>query len=239
MDLLTVLPTGGRYETTPAEKRRSLYCFPLVGLVIGVLLWLVWYLLGSSTWLAAMVVLIVWVVLTGALHLDGLADCVDALAGGHRDTTRTLAILRDPASGPMAVVALILVLGTKLVSLSAIFEMNAAAYLPMVPMISRIAIIILYGTTPYVRPGGLGESLSPSTQDRHWLWISLGVSTLVMLPFLGVVLVPALIAATMVFLWVRRAAMRSLRGFTGDVAGTMVELVETVSLLGIALIVSL
>ena len=237
LGLMTLLPAGDLLEATPEEKRQSLYFFPLVGLAIGILLWLFWYVLPDSPWLSAMVVLVIWVVLTGALHLDGLADSVDAWMGGHRDPGRTLSILADPTSGPMAVVTLILVLGTKLVALSALFQADAAICLAAIPVIGRIGIIILYGTTPYVRPGGIGEALRPEARDRYWLIASLGVGIVVMVLFLGFYLLPALAGAVAIFLLVRQAAMERLRGFTGDVAGAMIELVEAVSLLVVALVV--
>ncbi len=239
--LVTVLPSGDWHSATPDEKRHALYFLPLIGLGIGLLLWLVWYVLPSASWLTAMVLLIVWVVLTGALHLDGLADCVDALVGGHRhrDPKTTLSILQDPAIGPMAVIALILVLGTKLVSLHVMVAENAVAYLLMVPTIGRIAIVVLYGSMPYIRAGGLGESLSPVAQDRHWMWLCLGGSFVVMVPFLGVILIPGLIAAAGMFWLVWVTTMKRIQGFTGDVAGALIELVEAVVLLAIALMLSL
>ncbi len=237
LGLMTLLPAGDLLDATQAERRQSLYLLPLIGLVIGILLWFAWFALPQSPWLAAMVVLVIWVVLTGALHLDGLADSVDAWMGGHRDPNRTLYILRDPTCGPMAIVALILALGLKLVSLGTLFQAGAAVFLPAVPVIGRIAIIILYGTTPYVRPGGLGDSLRPEARDRYWLFSSLAGSIVVTVFFLGIVLVPALVAAAVAFFLVRWAAMERLRGFTGDVAGAMIELVEAASLLVVALIV--
>ena len=238
LGLMTLLPAGDLPDATPEERRQSLYLLPLIGLVIGILLWLAWFVLPRSPWLSAMVVLVIWVVLTGALHLDGLADSVDAWMGGHRDPNRTLYILRDPTCGPMAIVALILALGLKLVSLATLFQADAAVFLAAVPVIGRIGVIILYGTTPYVRPGGLGEALRPEAQDRNWLISSLAVSLVVTVLLLGIVLVPALVAAAVAFILVRWAAVERLRGFTGDVAGAMIELVETASLLVMALIVA-
>ena len=239
LGLLTLLPAGDLSGATPAERRQSLYLLPLIGLVIGILRWFAWFMLPRSPWLAAMVVLVIWVVLTGALHLDGLADSMDAWMGGHRDPNRTLYILRDPTCGPMAIVALILALGLKLVSLGTLFQADAAIFLPAVPVIGRVGIIILYGTTPYVRPGGLGEALRPEAQDRYWLFSSLAGSLVVTVLFLGFVLVAALVAAAVAFVLVRWAAMVRLRGFTGDVAGAMIELVETAALLVIALVVAM
>jgi adenosylcobinamide-GDP ribazoletransferase len=93
--------------------------YPAVGLVIGLILWLVGAVLVATTslFLAATLVLVVWVAITGALHLDGVADCADAWVGGLGDRQKVLRILKDPRCGSMAVVSLILLLLTKLAAL--------------------------------------------------------------------------------------------------------------------------
>ena len=97
----------------------SLVWYPAVGLVIGLILWLVGAVLVATTslFLAATLVLVVWVAITGALHLDGVADCADAWVGGLGDRQKVLRILKDPRCGSMAVVSLILLLLTKLAAL--------------------------------------------------------------------------------------------------------------------------
>ena len=88
---------------------QSVLFYPLVGLLIGLILLLSSYLLmGQTAALSAAIILTVWVLLTGGLHLDGLADSSDAWAGGLADKERSLAIMKDPSAGPIAVVILIL-----------------------------------------------------------------------------------------------------------------------------------
>jgi hypothetical protein len=106
----------------------------------------------------AALVLAVWVLLTGGLHLDGLADTADAWIGGQGDRDRTLAIMKDPRSGPMAVVIIVLVLLSKFAALQVLLAGDARTVLLLTPMLGRTVIVLLLITTPYVRPEGLGAA---------------------------------------------------------------------------------
>lgn len=233
--LLTVIPVGQPSGASVTERRRSLYLFPLVGLIIGLLLCLFEAMLPAGSLLGALLLVAAWSGLTGGLHLDGLADSVDAWVGGHGDRRRTLTILRDPAAGPVAVTCLVLVLGLKAAALMVLSGEGAVAALLAAPMVARTALVVLYATTPYARHGGMGEVLRPVHGDRHRLWFSLVVSALLALLLLAGLVLTALLAVVVVFLLVRAAALKRLHGFTGDVAGAMVELVETALLIGVAL----
>ena len=111
LQFLSSLPVRLPGMPEPRQVGRSLLCYPLVGLLFGLLLWLANHLLyGAPTALHAAMLLTLWVLLSGALHLDGLADSADAWLGGFGDRERTLQIMKDPRSGPIAVVTLGLVL---------------------------------------------------------------------------------------------------------------------------------
>ncbi|HCS46271.1 MAG TPA: adenosylcobinamide-GDP ribazoletransferase, partial [Pseudomonas sp.] len=108
LQFLSSLPIRLPGMPAPRELGRSLLFYPLVGLLFGVILWtLNGLLLGTPLLLHAALLLTVWVLLSGALHLDGLADSADAWLGGFGDRERTLTIMKDPRSGPIAVVTLV------------------------------------------------------------------------------------------------------------------------------------
>ncbi|TNE83887.1 MAG: hypothetical protein EP334_00280, partial [Gammaproteobacteria bacterium] len=97
LQFLTVVPVRVPGEITAESQGRSLLWYPAVGLLLGLVLVVVASLLSSTpSLLVAVVVLVLWVLLTGALHLDGLADCADALLGGLGDREKTLRLLKDP-----------------------------------------------------------------------------------------------------------------------------------------------
>jgi adenosylcobinamide-GDP ribazoletransferase len=132
-------------------------------------------MLGAPLLLHAALLLTVWVLLSGALHLDGLADSADAWLGGFGDRERTLTIMKDPRSGPIAVVTLVLVLLLKFAALLALIEQQHALALIIVPLLGRSALLGLFLTTPYVRAGGLGQALAdhlPRSAGKQVLAVS-------------------------------------------------------------------
>ena len=111
LQFLSSLPIRLSGMPAPQELGRSLLCYPLVGALFGLLLWGLNGLLGNAPlMLHAALLLTAWVLLSGGLHLDGLADSADAWLGGFGDRERTLSIMKDPRSGPIAVVTLVLVM---------------------------------------------------------------------------------------------------------------------------------
>ncbi|ABA73393.1 adenosylcobinamide-GDP ribazoletransferase [Pseudomonas fluorescens] len=220
---------------TPEQLGRSLLFYPLVGLLFGVILWaLNIALAGTPLLLHAALLLAVWVLLSGALHLDGLADSADAWLGGFGDRERTLTIMKDPRSGPIAVVTLVLVLLLKFAALLALIEQQQSMALIIVPLIGRAALLGLFLTTSYVRAGGLGQALADHL-PRKTGWQVLAVSAAVCLVIAGFNAVVALLLAVIVFIWLRHLMVRRLGGTTGDTAGALLELLEMSVLVGLAL----
>jgi len=225
------LPVSLPGMPAPRELGRSLLFYPLVGLLFGLLLWLASLLLqGTPAPLHAALLLTVWVLLSGALHLDGLADSADAWLGGFGDRERTLQIMKDPRSGPIAVVTLVLVLLLKFCALWVLVEQGIGAQLLLAPLIGRAAMLGLFLCTPYVRPGGLGQALAEHLPRRAAGWVLLA-SALFCLVLGGWVVVLALA----MFAWLRHLICRRLGGTTGDTAGALLELLELAVILGLAL----
>lgn len=226
LQFLSSLPVRLAGMPPPQAVGRSLLFYPIVGLLFGVLLWALQIVLGHAPpMLQAALLLTAWVLLSGGLHLDGLADSADAWLGGFGDRARTLEIMKDPRSGPIAVVTLTLVLLLKFCALLALLERGQGALLVIVPVIGRAAMLGLFLSTPYVRKGGLGQALAdhlPRAQGRAvllasalfcWMWA--GAAGLWML-----------LVAALAFAWLRQLMVRRLGGATGDTAGALLELLE-------------
>ncbi|HDS1734401.1 adenosylcobinamide-GDP ribazoletransferase [Pseudomonas sp. BP8] len=235
LQFLSSLPVTLPGMPQPREMGRSLLFYPLVGLLFGVLLWLASALLqGTAAPLQAALLLTLWVLLSGALHLDGLADSADAWLGGFGDRERTLLIMKDPRSGPIAVVTLGLVLLLKFCALWVLVERGAGALLVLAPVIGRAALLGLFLGTPYVRPGGLGQALAEHLPRQAARWVLLGSA-------LGCVVIGGwsalwiLLLAVAVFAWLRHLMCRRLGGTTGDTAGALLELLELAVVVGLAL----
>ncbi|WP_300656866.1 adenosylcobinamide-GDP ribazoletransferase [Pseudomonas sp.] len=234
LQFLTRLPVRLAAMPSAQETGRSLLWYPVVGLLIGLLLLGVHYLLGDApALLQAALLLAIWVGLSGGLHLDGLADSADAWAGGFGDRERTLAIMKDPRSGPMAVVVLVLLLLLKFVALVVLLQAGKIVVLLLVPWLARTLLPLLLLSTPYVRPGGLGQSMAEQLPRRQLPWVLAGHGmALLLFGWTGVL---ALLVAGLLFLWLRRVMLQRLGGTTGDTAGALLELVECGVLLVLAL----
>ncbi|WP_322614284.1 adenosylcobinamide-GDP ribazoletransferase [Pseudomonas sp. BIC9C] len=236
LQFLSSLPIRLPGMPEPRELGRSLLFYPLVGLLFGAILWAVnWLLLGTPTLLHAALLLSVWVLLSGGLHLDGLADSADAWLGGFGDRERTLTIMKDPRSGPIAVVTLVLVLLLKFSALVALIGQAHSLALIIVPFIGRSALLGLFLTTPYVRAGGLGQALAdhlPRSAGKQVLAVS-ALACVLIAGFSGAL---ALVLAVLGFVWLRQVMLRRLGGTTGDTAGAMLELLEVAVLVGLALV---
>lgn len=227
VQFLTLLPVPPPSNYTPLLLGRSLLWYPVVGGLLGALLWAVaGGLSGAPLALQAALLLTLWVALSGALHLDGLADTADAWLGGLGDRERTLALMKDPCCGPLAVVVLVLVLLLKFTALFSLLAQGHAWVLCWVLMAGRAMPLLLLLTTPYVRSGGLGETLSQHLPQRP-AWGVLSGSALLLGVAGGGWIVGCILG---VWLWARRALLQRLGGTTGDTLGAMVELVETLAL---------
>ncbi|KOP55398.1 cobalamin synthase [Pseudomonas coronafaciens pv. porri] len=220
----------------PEELGRSLLFYPLVGVVFGTLLLGFNALLGSTPlMLHAALLLCAWVLLSGGLHLDGLADSADAWLGGFGDRERTLSIMKDPRSGPIAVVTLVLLLLLKFAAIVALIESQNSIGLLLAPLIGRSAMLALFLGTPYVRAGGLGQALAdhlPRSLGRKVLLAS-ALGCVLLAGWSGVC---AVLVSTVCFFWLRHLMMRRLGGATGDTAGALLELLELTVVLTLALV---
>ena len=207
----------------------------MVGALIGLVFFLTAQLIlffstdFSSDVLAA-ILLTIWVLITGGLHLDGLADSADAWIGGLNDRDRTLEIMKDPYCGPIAVAVIVLLLLLKWVALSQLLKTDHSAFLIVVPMLSRSIIIVLFMTTTYVRDSGLGAAFLEHMPEEKVLWTSLLMSGLFYLIFAG--LFSIILAALSVFV-LRIMMIKRIGGMTGDTLGATVEIAETAALIGL------
>lgn len=234
LGLLTRIPIPKYFHIQKNDSDKfygwSVLYYPVIGLVIGGLLvfssWTLSFLeLPKHGLIEAGLLLTIWIVITGALHLDGLADSADAWLGGYGDKIRTLEIMKDPYSGPAAVVILVLVL---LLKFSVLIHLHWHVLL-LAPVIARTSVMLLLATTPYVRKGGMGDSAV------HHL-----PKTAVWLVFMGVIVVSALIIKQQFWVFLvlfsiayllRRLMLKRIDGTTGDTAGAMLEVMEVSTML--------
>ena len=233
---LTRIPMPALDGIGPREAGRSLRYYPLVGLVLGLLLaGLNGLFAGVPDGLRAALLLAAWVLLTGGLHLDGLADSADAWLGGFGDRERTLAIMKDPRSGPAAILLLVLLLLIKFAALEALIAAGDGLALIAAPLLARALLPVLFLSTPYVRPGGLGCALAEQASAFEGLWLPVLIS-LALLLSAGWRGFGLLVAVAAVFLLLRGMMLKRIGGTTGDTAGALLEVTEATVLVAAVLL---
>ena len=173
---LTILP--GRRKKGAADPQLlgpSMACYPLVGFFLGLILWILFWFL---TWmfprsLADGLLLFLLVLLTGALHLDGLADTLDGLAHGKTAEER-LQIMKDHRVGAFGVIGLILILGIKFLALNSLPKQVAIQGLLMALTLSRFSMVQLLYRSPYARKeGGLGSVFKEQLKKKEMIFAAL------------------------------------------------------------------
>ncbi|WP_020677280.1 adenosylcobinamide-GDP ribazoletransferase [Geopsychrobacter electrodiphilus] len=232
ISFLTVFPVGRDIKATPEMLGRSMGLFPAVGLLLGLGLcvanWMLQGLLPRAVLDCLLVLLLI--AATGALHLDGVADLFDGLAGG-KDRASMLEIMKDSRVGAIGVVGLVMVLLLKYLSLYHVPLEYKNAALIFMPAAGRWMQVCLCCYAPYVRSeGGTGSAFVENVGQPEFLraTATLIVASLVLFSVKGIFLVFLLGIATMLIL---RYFESRLGGVTGDVLGAVTEMVEVLVLL--------
>lgn len=240
---LTRIPWPRGNDSQLYDLGRAAAAFPLVGGLVGGLTALVVVALALvlPPVLAAMLATAFGAVLTGALHLDGLADTADGLGGGATKAD-ALRIMRDSRIGTYGAVALIFDLGIKTAALAAMLPRSPAFVVAAVVSagaLSRWVPVLLGVSLPYARAeGGLGASLTRSIGRGETMVASVLAVAIALgcAGYAGVVLALAVVLFTGLCGAVFR---RRLGGVTGDTLGAATELAETlVYVLALALAMS-
>ncbi|MYB35128.1 MAG: adenosylcobinamide-GDP ribazoletransferase [Gammaproteobacteria bacterium] len=233
---LTRIPLGKGFRHQSGMSGAAVKWYGLVGLAIGVLLssstaiMVVWFSIPHTV--AGALVLALWIAITGALHLDGLADCGDAVMGGF-DKERMLAIMKDQQIGTGAVVAVVSVLLIKWTSLSWLFSQGVFIAPLFAAILSRIMLTLTIMEKPYIAEQGLGTGLGDALIRRNVLldaFLFSLILLLVSLPGYVFSVIGCLLGAALVWFLVAR----KIGGYTGDVYGAQVEVAEAGTLVLLA-----
>ena len=181
--------------------------------------------------LAGLLTVTVWKLLTGGLHLDGLADCLDGLAG--RDAEHRLAIMRDSRIGAFGAIGLILLLLLEIVAVAELAPGVRSQALLVLPAIARATPPLLVGLFPLARPEGLGAAFGASV-GRWAAPIALAIGLALALAALRAVGVVVFAVSVVSALALARFFAARVRGITGDVLGAAIEVAELAGLLTVS-----
>lgn len=224
--LLTRLPVG-RISGEVPSLNAARWAFPVVGILVGSIVWAVHagaLMLGAAPALAALAGLATVALLTGALHMDGLADYADGIGGG-RDKEHRLLIMRDSTIGSYGAAALFLCLGTWVAALSDLGAQAGLAAFVLIGVSSRLMMVAQLEFLPPARSDGMGVLATGSSAP---LALGIGASlALLSASVLGGAGFAALGVIILIAAGLGWHAKHRIGGHTGDVLGATQLICET------------
>lgn len=226
---LTISPTVIKRMFTSQEMGRAVAWFPLVGIVLGLLLYFVNYFaqLIFPVSVSAAITLFAWVIFTRAFHLDGFMDTCDGLFGGFTPERR-MEIMKDSRMGAFGVAGGVLVLLTKYAALHA--SVNLFLALMLAATLGRFASPLVIYFFPYAREDGLGIEMKRNVGIKEVIVATLitGVVSFFVYNWMGFLL---MLASAIIAFLIALYAMRLIPGLTGDIYGAVTTTVEMLVLI--------
>lgn len=225
IQFLTRIPMPFNLDVDTSDFEKGVIYFPVIGMIIGVLLYGVATVSMNILDPLTLAVLLVFfqVILTGGLHLDGLADSFDGLFS-YRDKERMLEIMKDSRIGSNGVLVLIFDLLLKTALVHQLILLNDVKPLLWFPVLSRMTSVCVARFTPYARTTGMGNFFIGKV-TRGQMWINIGFATLWMLMFqpkmIWIYLPLAMASAAFAKLCIQK-----IDGMTGDTLGANTEIME-------------
>ncbi|NLK43207.1 MAG: adenosylcobinamide-GDP ribazoletransferase [Tissierellia bacterium] len=227
LQFFSCIPININVDFNEKNIRYSIFFLPLVGGIIGALGGLVYYLFSPyNKLIASSLALLITIIGTGGLHIDGLSDTFDGFMS-NRDKEKTLEIMKDSRIGAFGVLSIILIILFKFVLIYSIENLPLAIILSFAN--SRLVVARIISYKKNARPGGLGELFHKSNPKS--LMIGSGIIYIAILILLDIrYLIPLLIT----FLggeYISYISYKRIEGLTGDVYGAIIELGDLISLL--------
>jgi adenosylcobinamide-GDP ribazoletransferase len=222
-----------------ARSSRASWAYPIVGLVVGglaALVALVAQALSIPTAMTAVLILTTLIVVTGAMHEDGLADTADGLWGGW-DSARRLEIMKDSHIGAYGVIALILALLARWTLLVTLLATSSPALAILgVAAVSRAPMVAVMAALPHARAEGLSRSVG--RPDQRTALVAAGIAAVLALLIWGVLGLWICAVAYGAALGMGLIARAKIAGQTGDILGATQQIAEIAALTALAAILS-
>ena len=220
VSMLTSLPFFKVHDFNKGINGYAVMSYPLVGFLLGSILWGVYSLLHlhiADTHLG-IIIFALWVILTGALHLDGLSDTIDGLFVAKE---KAIEVMKDPHSGGMGMIFSVTFLILKASSL-AVFD--AFYLLPILLMLSRFNAVIAIYLFPYISKNGMGAL---AKEELKGWQVFVALAYVAVLSFSAI----SLLALSLLTLFVIKLFfIKRYGGFNGDIYGFTIEISELILL---------
>mgnify|MGYP000857584167 FL=1 len=227
---MTRLPIPIEIEMDKETISKGIIFLPLVGMVVGAISWVVYYLLSFiNTDIAALGAVIANVAATGGLHIDGLSDTCDGFFSA-RSRERILEIMKDSRVGTFGVIAIVMTLLAKYTLISNLPQDMIFSALILASGASRFAASFLITFGKSARPGGLGDMFS-SSSSKAYFWLSAGIFSAIGIILGGWAFIKSLVVILAFGLLLMRRSYRIIGGLTGDVYGAAIEISDILGLI--------
>ncbi len=232
LQFMTRIPSP-KVEYDSKKIGKAMRFFPVVGIIIGVILYYSFVLLNGyfdNPDVVIVLVILIEVILTGALHLDGLSDTFDGIFS-YRSKKRMLEIMKDSRVGANGVLSLIVYFALKGVLLKEVLVIdNIPYFLLITPVISRFASVLNCGIGKYARASGMGKSLVEETNSLGVI-ISLAITIGYSYYFIGISAIYAVLIVALLSGYFAKLMERKIGGITGDTLGAVLEMSSLLVLL--------
>jgi len=222
VSMLTIIPFFKVHDFFKGINGYAVMSYPLIGFLLGLILYATHTILTPyfTPLHVGIIIFVLWIVITGALHLDGFSDTIDGL---YVNKERALEVMKDPNTGGMGMIFTVTFL---ILKASTLASFDAFYLLPIVLMLSRLNIVFAIYNYPYVSPNGM------STLAKEELTQTQFITALIYSLFLTLVFsTPMLIFTSLITLWlIKNFFIKRYGGFTGDIYGFSIEVTELVLL---------
>lgn len=227
IQFMTRLPIFIEVPYDAVKIGKAIKFFPLLGFLIGGILFLVYLLVTpfiENKLIVALIIVITEILITGALHLDGLSDSFDGLFS-YRNKERILEIMKDSCVGANGALVMMIYVIAKVLLLSEL----SWEFLFVMPVVARLNTVLHAGFGNYARESGMGKSIVDETTKNGVLFaiVSALLISFLLLQWQGFVI----IFSSLVFGFISlHYIQKRIDGITGDTMGAVLELTSVVVL---------
>ena len=228
------------------EFHKSIVYFPLVGLIIGAISFIIGSLSSIifDTFLTSILIVACEVILTGGLHIDGLGDTFDAIYS-YRDKERMLEIMKDSRLGTNSLLAIMFLILLKIGFIYSITNNNLLWTVIFMPVVARLGVIVMMYKTVTPRENGMGNLFIGKASTSmftiailYTIILMIGISKLILLAstFEAMMLISTIIILFIFNNLFKKHIYKKIDGVTGDILGCTIELGELIYLFCIYLL---
>ena len=227
LQFFTRIPINMEMDFNNENLKYSVFFLPLAGIIIGGLAGLIYYLISPyNSMIASFMALLMTIILTGGLHLDGLSDTFDGFFS-NKEKKETLKIMKDSRIGAFGVLSIVLIVLFKYIIILNITNQPLVLVLSFAN--SRLVISWIISTKKPSKADGLGKMFNESNPIK--LVLLSGIIYCLILIFLDIKYLIPLVINFGLGQYISHISYKKIDGLTGDVYGSIIELGEAVSLL--------